>query len=507
MSVPIQTFLDELVTALQTTGVSVQLRRQMVMDKVRSSATKHIIVVPFNDPVTKPESPASYIVTCSATVRLCVVDNSDANAITALTSLWSEVRQATYAKAWSGRRYIPPVADSEFTPDPEQSNFYYMDAVFSAEYQESLVPITVPDCAALTESAANLAITAAGLTPDSDGAFSATVEKGLVINQSPAAGTAVYAGDIVTITVSFGTEYTIVPVTAGLTAAAAEAALVAAGLVLGTSTSSMTDDTAAGLVASSSPAAGTGVAAGSAVDIVVSLGDRRYEIPVYIGLGLLSTASFLPITKFDWIWPDGTVQNGATCTYRPPQGGGLATCIVKMKDGFTVADLTAVYVGSSETTLIRTEDLIYCRPTTSFTGAGGAIGDIYHIRNCVGNATSKLQIRGEFRVNLLYGSLDDWVPIQADQVLIWYGYAYSGSLKFVANAPTTQVNVNTTSSFSYAQIAQTIINWDACNAASFARTGYFNYYKRSLIGAANPAAEAAIVSLELKGCSFTFLAE
>ena len=506
MSVPIQTFLDELVTALQTTGVSVQLRRQMVMDKVRSSATKHIIVVPFNDPVTKPESPASYIVTCSATVRLCVVDNSDANAITALTSLWSEVRQATYAKAWSGRRYIPPVADSEFTPDPEQSNFYYMDAVFSAEYQESLVPITVPDCDGLTESAASAAITAAGLTPDSDGAFSATVEKGLVINQSPAAGTAVYAGSTITITVSFGKEYTAeVPVTAGLTAAAAEAALVAAGLVLGTSTSEMTDDTAAGLVASSSPAAGTGVAAGTAVDLTVSLGDRHTSIPIY--MCALSTFLVKPTTAFDWVHPDGTVQNGQTCTYVPPQGSGVQRVMIQCKAGKTVADLTDIAYGAPSTDYCEAADFAFCRPSAYFYQLVSMTGDVAEFNDVVSSVTTGLYLNPGSVTSVLYGSISNWGAVKSALIYLNAIPALTGYLKFQANAPTNNLRFDGSAGMTYADVATTIINWDAANAGTFARTGYFNRYKRSLIGAANPAAEAAIVSLLAKGCAFTFLAE
>ena len=364
---------------------------------------------------------------------------------------------------------------------------------------------TVPDCAALTEAAANLAITAAGLTPDSDGAFSATVAKGLVINQSPAAGTAMYAGDVVTITVSFGVEYKVVPVTKDLLPAAAEAALVAAGLVLGTSTSEMTDDTEAGLVASSSPAAGTGVAAGSAVDLVVSLGDRHYEIPVYTYAA--SALSVAPITAFDWVHPDGTVQNGLTCTYAPARGSGQEIVYIRCKAGKTVADITSMQNGAATAIAIKTEDCIYLRPTGNFYNNNCFMGDIANLKDVVASGTASFYLFTSGFAHWLNGSINSWEPIKWSEFFLYQATGVTGSLKFVAGATTKTVSFSYTSGPSYAEFAQTIINWDNCNAASFARTGNFNQYKRSLIGAANPAAEAAIVSLIAKGTSFTFLAE
>ena len=377
------------------------------------------------------------------------------------------------------------------------------------EYQGRGAPVdwskTVPDCAGLTESAANAAITAAGLTPDSDGAFSATVAKGLVINQSPAAGTAVYAGSTVTITVSFGPERNTVPVTKDLLPAAAEAALVAAGLVLGTSTSSMTNDTAAGLVSASSPAAGTGVAAGSAVDIVVSLGDRHTRIPVCITA--LSTFYAAPTSAFDWLHPDATVQSGTTCTYVPPKGAGCETVYILCKAGKTVADLTDIANGAILTAKLSTEDVQHCRFALSLYNTFPLYGDVKHLALTVGNATVAIYLGGSNDTARLYGSVDDWVAMKAPIIYIQNTPAVYGTLKFAANAPTNDLRFLSAIGFSYAQVAGTIINWDNCNAGTFARTGQFNTFKRSLIGAANPAAEAAIVSLTNKGTTFTFLAE
>ena len=125
---------------------------------------------------------------------------------------------------------------------------------------------TVPNCATLTEAAANIAITAAGLTPDSDGAFSATVAKGLVISQSPAAGTAAYAGDIVTITVSFGVEFHVSEAGADLGPMA-----TAWRLIESVRTNPiMTSNIAPSGVASASSVIGTGYEAWRAFDNVIT---------------------------------------------------------------------------------------------------------------------------------------------------------------------------------------------------------------------------------------------
>ena len=368
---------------------------------------------------------------------------------------------------------------------------------------------TVPNCATLTEAAANLAITAAGLTPDSDGAFSNTVAKGIVISQSPAAGTAVYAGSTVTITVSFGVEYKVVPVTKDLLPAAAEAALVAAGLVLGTSTSEMTDDTAAGLVASSSPAAGTGVAAGTAVNLTVSLGDRHTSIPVYQcwGDGVANTLYVTPTSAFDWVHPNGTVQNGLTCTYIPTRGAGIETVFIRCKAGKTVADLTAMQYGVAARSVINTEDFKYTRMTDYLFSVSTFTGDADNLKDAVGTIVQLITLNGLILSAFIYGSINNWVPVKSGIVYLSNMMRMTGSLKFVAGAVVADLRFTGSTGFSYADIAQTIINWDAGNANTFARTGVFDKYKRSLIGAANPAAEAAIVSLIAKGCNFTFLAE
>ena len=130
---------------------------------------------------------------------------------------------------------------------------------------------TVPDVTGQTQADANTAITDAGLivgTVTND--YNDTVAAGLVISQDPAGGTAAAGGSAVDLVISLGQP--VVPDVVGQTQADAIAAITAVDLTVGTVTQEYSDTVGAGLVISQSPASGTVVDVGSAVDMVVSLG-------------------------------------------------------------------------------------------------------------------------------------------------------------------------------------------------------------------------------------------
>jgi serine/threonine-protein kinase len=80
--------------------------------------------------------------------------------------------------------------------------------------------------------------------------------------------------------VSTGPVLVAVPNVVGLTQAAASAAITGAGLVVGTVTSASSPTVPAGSVISSTPTAGTQVASGASVDLLISVGSSL----VYSGL-------------------------------------------------------------------------------------------------------------------------------------------------------------------------------------------------------------------------------
>ncbi|HQE82963.1 MAG TPA: PASTA domain-containing protein [Candidatus Hydrogenedentes bacterium] len=130
--------------------------------------------------------------------------------------------------------------------------------------------VTVPDVQGMTETGAALVL---GAVPLQLGAVtteaSLTVDVGLVIRHTPAAGTSVEQNTAVDLVVSSGVE---VPNLFEQTQDAAEAALTAAHLQLGDVTTEASETIEAGHVISQTPTGGTHVNADTAVDLVISTG-------------------------------------------------------------------------------------------------------------------------------------------------------------------------------------------------------------------------------------------
>jgi beta-lactam-binding protein with PASTA domain len=142
-------------------------------------------------------------------------------------------------------------------------------------------PVDVPDVVGMSQAAAEAAITGANLIAIASTDYSATVPVGDVISQNPAGGTSVPQGSSVDIVVSLGIQ---VPDVVGISQAAAEAAIVAAGLTVGNVTTANSGTVPAGDVISQNPAAGAGAALGSAVDLVISDGPAPVTVPNVVGM-------------------------------------------------------------------------------------------------------------------------------------------------------------------------------------------------------------------------------
>jgi beta-lactam-binding protein with PASTA domain len=161
-------------------------------------------------------------------------------------------------------------------------------------------PVSVPNVVGLTQAAAQSAITAAGLSVGAiTTANSASVPAGLVISESPAASTSVAPNSAVAIVVSLGPApaTVAVPNVVGLTQAAAQNAITAAGLSLGAVTPATSASVPAGQVVSQTPGAGANVVIGSAIALVVSsgpaLGGPTVDANVFSnGTGTRTTPAF-----------------------------------------------------------------------------------------------------------------------------------------------------------------------------------------------------------------------
>jgi beta-lactam-binding protein with PASTA domain len=131
--------------------------------------------------------------------------------------------------------------------------------------------VTVPNVVNQPQAAATTTIQGAQLVVGTvSQQSSTTVAAGSVISQSPTAGSSLATGSAVSFVVSTGPVA--VPNVVNLTQAAAITAITGAGLALGAVSQGSSATVPSGSVISQNPAAGTGVAAGSAVALVVSTG-------------------------------------------------------------------------------------------------------------------------------------------------------------------------------------------------------------------------------------------
>ena len=117
-----------------------------------------------------------------------------------------------------------------------------------------------------------------GLVVETQERSNASVAAGDAVRTEPAAGETVLVGSDVLLTVSTGPKTAVVPDVVGSAQGAAESAIADVNLAVGT-TESVDGTEAAGTVLSQDPVAGTEVPEGAAVNLSISAGPPRAEIP------------------------------------------------------------------------------------------------------------------------------------------------------------------------------------------------------------------------------------
>ncbi|MEQ8677656.1 MAG: tandem-95 repeat protein [Aggregatilineales bacterium] len=144
--------------------------------------------------------------------------------------------------------------------------------------------IILPDLTGLPQAQAESILYALQLTPGTiTTGNSDTVPIGAVISHTPSSGATLTIGDPVDLVISVGRSIT-VPDVVGLAQTAAETALQNETLVVGTIAYTSSAQPADSVV-SQSPSAGTSVNEGTAVDLVLSLGDlEQTTVPDVVGL-------------------------------------------------------------------------------------------------------------------------------------------------------------------------------------------------------------------------------
>lgn len=139
----------------------------------------------------------------------------------------------------------------------------------------------VPDLINVAYDRAEAALDDLGLVAKRVDEPNGDITEGNVTRTDPAAGTVMAAGQVVTVFVSTGMEQSEVPDLNGKSEADARAAIEAAGLKVGAVNSANNASLEAGVVISASPAAGSIVAKGSTVSLVVATG--RVVLINYVG--------------------------------------------------------------------------------------------------------------------------------------------------------------------------------------------------------------------------------
>ena len=186
----------------------------------------------------------------------------------------------------------------------------------------------VPDVIGMAQAAAEATITAAGFvvgTVTTD--YSNIIAAGVVMGQGPAGGTFAPPGSSVDILVSLGALIVTVPDVVGLQQTAAESAITAALLTVGSITSVYSSTIPAGEVMSQNPVGGTSASAGTSVDIEVSLGEQMVTVPDVVGLDQTTAeaaivAALLNVGTVTTAGSD-TVPVGDVISQSPTSGGSV----------------------------------------------------------------------------------------------------------------------------------------------------------------------------------------
>jgi eukaryotic-like serine/threonine-protein kinase len=198
--------------------------------------------------------------------------------------------------------------------------------------------VEVPAVTGLTQKAAEAALKAKGLDPVVSFENSLDVSEGLVISQKPDGKSTVSSGAQVNIVISQGEVKSVVPNLVGLPVAQAKSAIKNARLALGKVTP-QNSDRPNGEVLTSNPPAGKALSPGTKVDLTVSNGVPKVEVPNVVGMPYATAYATLTQAGFqvpqagqqisDKV-PDGYVLSQSPAAgQKIPQGGIVSIIVAK----------------------------------------------------------------------------------------------------------------------------------------------------------------------------------
>jgi len=263
-------------------------------------------------------------------------------------------------------------------------------------------PVAVPNVIGSQQAAAISLISGAGLKVGTITTQpSATAAPGIVVSEAPAAGTRVALGASINLVVSSGPPKIVVPNVVGATQAAATAAIVSAGLKLGTVTSQVSTTMTAGLIISETPMAGSRVAPGSLVNLIISTAGPPVlsTIAVAPPTSLLLLSSRLQFNATG-IYSDGRardITNSVTWSSSVPSVATISSAGLLVGNTAGDARITAtlgpiqgaatITIGSSRTGFIFNADVTDSSLFT-YTNTDGSIAAFFGTRDAAGLPTA-----------------------------------------------------------------------------------------------------------------------
>ena len=183
--------------------------------------------------------------------------------------------------------------------------------------------VTVPSVVGMTYAQAESQLSQQGLkTARGSEEYSADVQAGSVISQSIAAGSNTAKNSTVTLVISKGQELVEVPDVTGMAASSAESKLSQSGFAVSRGSEEYSDTVQEGCVIRQSQSAGSKLAKGSTVTIVVSKGRQPYTVSfnsnggtsvgsVTVKKGDTLSSGSLPVPTMDYYNFSGWTYNGA----------------------------------------------------------------------------------------------------------------------------------------------------------------------------------------------------
>jgi beta-lactam-binding protein with PASTA domain/N-acetylneuraminic acid mutarotase len=242
----------------------------------------------------------------------------------------------------------------------------------SGTFSTPATSVVVPNLIGLTQATAAAAINAAGLRVGTvTHQNSDTVASGNIVNQTPSANTATFGGNSVNFAISTGPASETVPNVVGLTQSAADSAIIAAGLSIGTVTQQNDATIASGSVISEAPAAGVKISTGSPVTLIISRGPLLVAVPDVVGLS--QSDATIAIRGAGLTLGNVTVQASTTT----PSGSILSetpSANTSVVSG-TAVNLVASTV-SSPVSVPNVVEIDQANAVSTITGAGLTVGTV-----------------------------------------------------------------------------------------------------------------------------------